>query len=86
MPVTLAPRVASHRPFPTTPPEDHYARLVRRVQGEFLEMPGLRLTFAQACRLWALDSSTCRRVLHDLVAAGFVAVSERGLYVRRTTA
>ncbi|MDP3720155.1 MAG: hypothetical protein Q8T13_20525 [Acidobacteriota bacterium] len=86
MPVTLAPQVASHRPRPTPPPEEQYVRLVRRIQGEYLEMPGLRLTFAQACRLWALDSSTCRRVLHDLVAAGLVVVSERGLYVRRTTA
>ena len=29
--------------------------LVQRVRGEFREMPGLRLTFAQACRLWQLD-------------------------------
>ena len=29
--------------------------VLRRVQGEFLEMPGLRLTEAQARRLWNLD-------------------------------
>ena len=29
--------------------------VLRRVQGEFLEMPGLRLTGAQARRLWGLD-------------------------------
>lgn len=29
--------------------------LVRRVQDEFREMPGLRLTQPQACRLWGVD-------------------------------
>ena len=36
--------------------------LVQRVRGEFREMPGLRLTFAQACRLWQIDTATCRLV------------------------
>jgi hypothetical protein len=40
-----------------------YARateeVLRRVQGEFLEMPGLRLTRAQACRMWGLDPASC---------------------------
>jgi len=86
MPVAVAPPVAIHHSSSTTPPEDGYGRLVRRVQSEYLEMPGLCLTLAQACRLWALDSRTCSRVLQDLVAEGCVAVSERGIYVRRTTA
>jgi len=81
VPATL---VAIHQPPPTTPPEHGYGLLVRRVQSEYLEMPGLCLTFDQACRLWALDSQTCSRVLQDLVAEGFVAVSERGIYARRT--
>ena len=33
--------------------------VVRRVQGEYLEMPGLRLTEAQARRLWNLDEASC---------------------------
>jgi len=33
--------------------------VLRRVQGEFLEMPGLRLTGAQARRLWGLDADVC---------------------------
>jgi hypothetical protein len=31
--------------------------LIQRVYGEFLEMPGLRLTCQQAQRLWGLDES-----------------------------
>jgi len=81
-----APLGAVHRPFSSTPPEDGYGPLVRRAQSEYLEMPGLSLTLDQACRLWALDRETCDRVLQDLVAEGFVTVSERGSYVRRTTA
>ncbi len=86
MSVVPAPLVALHQPPSSTPLEDGYSQLMRRVQSEYLEMPGLCLTFAQACRLWALDSQTCSRVLQDLVTEGFVAVSEHGIYVRRTTA
>ncbi|MEQ1869260.1 MAG: hypothetical protein ABL961_04485 [Vicinamibacterales bacterium] len=70
----------------STPSEDGDRQLIRRVQAEYREMPGLCLTLDQACRLWALDRDTCSRVLEALVAEEFVAVAERGIYVRRTTA
>jgi hypothetical protein len=41
-----------------------------RIVGEFLEMPGLRLTIGQACRLWSLDPATGGCVLRELVDAG----------------
>ena len=31
--------------------------VVRRIRGEFLEMPGLRLTLDQARRLWRLEDA-----------------------------
>ena len=34
---------------------ESYAVALRRAQAEFLEMPGLQLTEAQAARLWAFD-------------------------------
>jgi hypothetical protein len=37
--------------------------LVRRIRGEFMEMPGLRLTVEQARRLWRLDNTACDAVL-----------------------
>ena len=46
----------------------------------------LCLTCDQACRLLALDGQTCGRVLQDLVAEGFLAVSAPGRYVRRAAA
>jgi hypothetical protein len=40
-----------------------------RVWNEFLEMPGLRLTLEQACRLWGFDEATGASILQDLVDA-----------------
>ena len=50
-------------------------RLLRRVHGEVMEMPGLRLTVAQACRLWNVDSATSLDVLNHLVDEQFLRVS-----------
>jgi hypothetical protein len=55
--------------------------LLRRICGEFLDMPGLRLTCAQAERLFGMDEDTCRRLMEALVADNFLARSVRGMYV-----
>ena len=44
-----------------------FEAIVRRVRGEFLEMPGLTLTVAQAGRLWGLEQDLCHRVIGTLV-------------------
>ena len=49
-----------------------FHQLVRRVRSEFNEMPGLRLTPAQAARLLGLDQSACQRVIDALVRAEFL--------------
>ena len=56
--------------------------LVYRIRGEFLEMPGLRLTLAQATRLWHIDAATCATVLRRLVADRFLMRTTQGAYVR----
>ena len=38
-----------------------------RIQAEFGEMPGLRLTLSQASRLFNLERTHCERVLGTLV-------------------
>lgn len=58
----------------------HDLLLLARIRGEFGEMPGLRLTFPQACRLWHLDPSHCRAVIERLVAEGFVHETANGAY------
>ena len=60
------------------PPDD----VMRRVQGEYLEMPGLRLTMAQAQRLWGLDRSACDSLLGALVDAKFLFRTRDGAFVR----
>jgi hypothetical protein len=60
----------------------HREDIVRRVQGEFLEMPGLRLTEPQARRLWALEPSLCSAVLTELVNNGFLLRTRDGAFVR----
>ena len=56
-------------------------RLLDIVRGEFLEMPGLRLTKKQAQRLWALDSDTCEALLETLEAARFLRQTRDGEYL-----
>jgi hypothetical protein len=56
--------------------------VLRRVQGEFLEMPGLRLTEAQARRLWGLDASSCSALLGALVDANFLFRTRDGAFMR----
>lgn len=41
--------------------------LAIRVRGEFLEMPGLRLTLPEAQRLWGLGPDVCAQVVDLLV-------------------
>ena len=56
--------------------------VLRRIRGEYIEMPGLRLSSAQAQRLWGLDRATCDVVLRELVHAKFLIRRGDGVYVR----
>ena len=55
--------------------------LLRRIRGEFLEMPGMCLTLPQAARLWNLDSRTSQLALHTLVDGGFLTRTVDGRFV-----
>ena len=54
--------------------------LLRRVRGEYREMPGMRLTFEQAMRLWSVDRQACEAVLSSLVASHYLQVDEFGQF------
>jgi hypothetical protein len=56
--------------------------VLQRVRAEFLEMPGLRLTPAQARRLWALDEAVCDAILTALVDARFLVHSGNVAFMR----
>ena len=65
--------------------EQQPLEVLRRVKGEYLEMPGLRLTIAQAQRLWGLDRAVCDALLGTLVDAKFLFRTRDGAFVRLTT-
>ena len=56
--------------------------MLRRVQGEYLEMPGLRLTEPQARRLWGLDAASCDALLGALIDAKFLFRTRDGAFMR----
>lgn len=56
--------------------------LLRQVEGEYREMPELRLTLEQATRFWSLDGERCRAVLETLTDARFLRRDANGEYAR----
>ncbi len=58
------------------------AAAVRRAHAEFLEMPGLLLTEAEAARLWCLDPPLCRAVLSALVESRFLVRTRKAAFAR----
>lgn len=56
--------------------------LLRRVEAEYREMPGMCVTAQQAQRLWGLDTTTCSFVLMTLVERRVLRRTPRGTYVK----
>jgi hypothetical protein len=54
---------------------------VARIRSEYREMPGLKLTAAQASRFWHMDPQDSRTVLDRLVDAGGLFRTVDGHYV-----
>jgi hypothetical protein len=59
---------------------------LRRIQAEFLEMPGLKLTVPQAARLWGVDPTTCETVIETLIRAHFLRRTRDGAITRLSDA
>jgi hypothetical protein len=57
-------------------------QILSRIRSEYLEMPGLKLTCAQAQRLWAMDQQTCSEVLDALTEDRFLRRRDDGTYAR----
>ena len=57
--------------------------LVRRLIAEFDEMPGLRLSLAQASRLFGVTQAAAVRILTELTRAGALCRNANNLYMRR---
>jgi hypothetical protein len=78
---------------PGVPPERHHAgqqerrnlasraELPRRIEVEYREMPGSRLTLPQAQRLFGLREDICVRVLTSLVDQAVLRRDSSGAYI-----
>ena len=58
--------------------------LLQRIRGEYLEPPSLRLTPAQARRLFGLEPDMCGATLEALLNEHFLVCTNEGLFVRST--
>lgn len=63
-------------------PRSATTRIVDAIRGEFNEMPGMRLTHDQFCRLWHLERREAERVIRSLIASGFLRRDENNRYGR----
>src|SRR5712691_10071185 len=57
--------------------------LVRRIRGEFEEMPGLSLTSGQAIKLFGISPDECAGILSHLIEQGVLRLKSDGRYIRR---
>jgi hypothetical protein len=73
---------ASEEWEPMSAQQQMHEDALRRVRGEYTEMPGLRLTPAQAQRLWGLDRAACDALLGALVDAKFLFQTRDGAFMR----
>jgi hypothetical protein len=80
--MTIQSTVNSERRITLSSQPQAMATLLRRIQCEYREMPGLKLTEAQARRLWDIDGGTCRLVLTTLLEQRFLKRTSSGTYVR----
>jgi hypothetical protein len=81
-PVSMFIDTLKHSPAPQARLTASAATLLQRIQHEYREMPGLKLTEAQATRLWGTDATTCRTVLAALLERGILRRTAAGAYVR----
>jgi hypothetical protein len=57
------------------------ARLLSRIEAEYRELPGLRLTRRQMQRLWDLDPATCAAVIEVLVRRRILVKTEDEIFI-----
>jgi hypothetical protein len=57
-------------------------QIIDAIRGEFNEMPGMRLTHDQFCRLWHLERQEAERVISSLTASGFLRRDRNNRYGR----
>ena len=75
------PRCQTREPIPE--PLMPHASAIERLKGMFLDMPGTRLSVADAARLSGVERSMCGDVLEILFDACFLKRGHDGTFTRR---
>jgi hypothetical protein len=57
------------------------SRLAQRIRAEYDAVPGLKITRAQASRMWSAADEECEAAFDALVAAGILWLAPSGRYV-----
>jgi len=60
----------------------HTSRFDSIISAEFAEMPGMRLTMPQVCRLWALRPGEAEEIIRSLVGRGALTFDRSGRVCR----
>jgi hypothetical protein len=55
--------------------------LVVRIRIAYAEMPDLKVTFQEACRMWQADEVSCAAALDILMAEGLLIRTSDGTFV-----
>lgn len=61
-------------------PDSGSTQIVRVIEAEFREMPGMRLTDAQIRRLWNLPADVCDSLLKQMCRVGTLRQDAKGRY------
>jgi hypothetical protein len=78
---TARSRPARNTIQPEAAPMTARTALSERIRHEFVDLPGLKLTMAQACRLWSADETVCRDALATLIDEGFLRRTPSGAFI-----
>ena len=62
--------------------EGEVSEALRRIEREFADMPGLKLTAVQVHRLCAIPEDACEAALSRLIRAGVLRQSSDGGFLR----
>ncbi len=72
----------AHATVDRAPRSETARNLARRIEAEYVEMPGLSVTLQQAQRLWAADRHSCQTMFDRLIARGVLKMTTKGRFVR----
>src|SRR5688572_20007912 len=84
MPILPGPVRSTH--MMQTPQTRCFKEALARVRFLFMEIPGAKLTTADAAQMAGLDREVCRVLLRNLIETGFLEQCLGGVFVRRASA